>query len=124
MTVMVQISSIATSVMVPLVGAGVITLEQVFPYTIGANIGTTVTAMLAALATGNPASVTVAFSHLIFNLTASALIYLPPPIRAIPLTLARALGRLGSRNRLLAGIYIALFFFALPLLLLLATGTL
>ena len=99
MTVMVQSSSITTSVMVPLVGAGVITLEQVFPYTIGANIGTTVTAMLAALSTGSPAAVAVAFSHLIFNLTASAIIYLPPPIRAIPLTLAKALGRLGSQNR-------------------------
>ncbi len=124
MTVMVQSSSITTSVMVPLVGAGVITLEQVFPYTIGANIGTTVTAMLAALSTGNAAAVTVAFSHLIFNLTASAIIYLPPPIRAIPLALAKALGRLGSQNRLLAGLYIAMLFFGLPLLLLLATGTL
>jgi sodium-dependent phosphate cotransporter len=124
MTVMVQSSSITTSVMVPLVGAGIITLEQVFPYTIGANIGTTVTAMLAALSTGSPASVTVAFSHLIFNLSASAVVYLPPPIRAIPLALARALGRVGSRNRLLAAVYIAVFFFGLPLLLLLVTGTL
>ena len=124
MTVMVQSSSITTSVMVPLVGAGIVTLEQVFPYTIGANIGTTVTAMLAALSTGSPASITVAFSHLIFNLSASALIYVPPPMRAIPLRLARALGRLGSANRLLAALYIALFFFGLPLLLLLVTGTL
>jgi sodium-dependent phosphate cotransporter len=124
MTVMVQSSSITTSVMVPLVGAGIVTLEQVFPYTIGANIGTTVTAMLAALSTGNPAAVTVAFSHLIFNLSASTIIYLPPPIRAVPLKLAKALGRLGSRNRLLAAVYIALFFFALPLLLLFSTDTL
>jgi sodium-dependent phosphate cotransporter len=124
MTVMVQSSSITTSVMVPLVGAGVVTLEQVFPYTIGANIGTTVTAMLAALSTGSPASVTVAFAHLLFNLSATVLIYLPPPIRAIPLGLARMLGRVGSENRILAGVYIVVFFFAVPLLLLLVTGTL
>lgn len=123
-TVMVQSSSITTSLMVPLVGAGVVTLEQVFPFTIGANVGTTITAMLAALATGNAAAVTVAFSHLVFNLTAAMLIYLPPPLRAIPLRLSRALGRLGSRNRILAGIYILLVFFGLPLALLFVFGTL
>lgn len=123
-TVMVQSSSITTSLMIPLVGAGVVTLEQVFPFTIGANVGTTVTAMLAALATGNAAAVTVAFSHLIFNVTAALLIYLPPPMRAIPLGLARGLGRLGSRHRILAGTYILVVFFGLPLALLFLSGTL
>ncbi len=124
MTVMVQSSSITTSVMVPLVGAGVVSLAQVFPFTIGANIGTTITAMLAALATGSPAAVTVAFSHLFFNVTASLLIYLPRPVRAIPLALARGLGRLGGRNRLLAGAYLLLVFYGLPVLLLIISGTL
>ena len=124
MTVMVQSSSITTSVLVPLIGAGIVTLEQAFPYTIGANVGTTITALLAALATGQPAALTVALAHLVFNLTAGLLIYVPPPIRAIPLALAKALGRLGARNRLLAGIYILVVFFGLPLSLLFVTGTL
>ncbi len=124
MTVMVQSSSITTSVLVPLIGAGIVTLEQAFPYTIGANVGTTITALLAALATGEPAALTVALAHLVFNLTAGLLIYVPPPVRAIPLALAKALGRLGARNRLLAGIYILVVFFGLPLSLLFVTGTL
>ncbi len=124
MTVMVQSSSITTSVMVPLVGAGIVTLEQVFPFTIGANIGTTITAMLAALAIGSPAAVTVAFAHVVFNVTATLLIYVPPPIRRIPLAMARGLGRLGSRNRWLAAAYIIVVFFLVPLLLLLMSGTL
>ena len=124
MTVMVQSSSITTSVMVPLVGAGIVTLRQAFPFTIGANIGTTITALLAALATGVPAALTVALGHLIFNITASVVIYVPPPVRAIPLALARGLGRLAGRNRLLAGVYIVVVFFGLPLLLLFLTGTL
>jgi len=123
-TVMVQSSSITTSLMVPLVGAGVVTLEQIFPFTIGANIGTTVTAMLAALSTGSPAAVSVALSHLIFNLSAAVLIYVPKPIRAIPLTLAKTLGKMAARNRLLAAAYILVFFFGLPILLLLLTGAL
>jgi sodium-dependent phosphate cotransporter len=108
--------------MIPLVGAGVVTLEQLFPYTIGANVGTTITAMLAALSTGNPAAVTVAFSHLLFNMAGALLIYIPRPIRALPLAGARYLGRLASRRRVLAGVYILFFFYGLPLLLLLLTG--
>ncbi len=123
-TVMVQSSSVTTSLMVPLVGAGVVTLEQMFPYTVGANIGTTVTALLAALSTGSPAAVSVALAHLVFNLSASLLIYLPPPVRAIPLNLARRLGALSARRRILAAVYIVVVFYGLPLLLLFAFGKL
>jgi sodium-dependent phosphate cotransporter len=48
-TVLVQSSSITTSVLTPLVGVGCIQLEQMFPLTLGANIGTTVTGLLASL---------------------------------------------------------------------------
>ncbi len=122
-TVMVQSSSITTSVVIPLVGAGVVTVEQIFPFTIGANIGTTITAMLAALATGNPAAVTVAFAHLMFNITGTALIYPFKVIRAIPLAMARWLADLAVRNRALAIAYILGVFYGLPLLLLFVTGT-
>jgi hypothetical protein len=66
----------------------------------------------------------VAFSHLLFNFAASLIIYVPAPMRAIPLALARKMGELGSQNRLLAALYILVFFYGLPLLLLFATGTL
>ncbi|MCH7825547.1 MAG: Na/Pi symporter [Acidobacteria bacterium] len=122
MTVMVQSSSITTSAIVPLVGAGIVTLEQLFPFTVGANVGTTITAMLAALSTGSPAAVAVAFSHLIFNLSGTLIIYVPPMMRRIPLALAAALGRLGSRNRVLAGVYIIVVFYGIPLLLLFISG--
>ncbi len=122
MTVMVQSSSITTSTMVPLVGAGIVKLEQLFPFTIGANIGTTITSMLAALSTGSPAAVAVAFAHLLFNMSAALIIYVPPPMRAVPLALARALGKLGSSNRVLAGVYIVVVFYGIPLLLLFFSG--
>lgn len=122
MTVMVQSSSITTSVMVPLVAASIVTLEQVFPFTIGANIGTTVTALVAALSTGSSAAVTVAFAHLIFNLTGTAIVFVPPPVRAVPLALARGLGRMAGRNRLYPVAYVLLVFFILPFLLILLSG--
>jgi sodium-dependent phosphate cotransporter len=123
MTVMVQSSSITTSVMIPLVAAGIVSLEQVFPFTVGANLGTTVTALIAALSTGSVEAVTVAFSHLMFNLSGTVVVYVPPPIRRIPIVVARALGRLTVRNRLYAIAYVVVLFFLLPFLLILLSGT-
>ena len=120
MTVLVQSSSSTTSMVIPLIGAGVLTLEQVFPYTLGANVGTTVTAMLAALATGNIAAVTVAFAHLIFNVTGILLIYPLRVVRAIPLRLARGLAELTSRSRVYAFVYVGAVFYLIPFLLILA----
>ncbi len=68
-TLMAQSSSITTSLIVPMAGAGILTLVQIFPYTLGANIGTTITAMLASLVTGNVSAVVVAFAHLNFNIS-------------------------------------------------------
>jgi solute carrier family 34 (sodium-dependent phosphate cotransporter) len=124
MTVMVQSSSITTSVMIPLVGAGVVTLERLFPLTIGANLGTTVTAMLAALATGNATAISVAFSHVLFNAVGAGVLYPLPWVRRIPLALARGLGALASRRRWLAAVYVLVVFFGIPLLLLVTVGRL
>jgi len=122
MTVMVQSSSITTSIMVPLVGAGVVTLEQLFPLTLGANLGTTVTAMLAALSTGDPTAISVSLAHVLFNLTGAVLLYPLPPVRKIPLAMARGLGAIAAKRRWLAAVYVALVFFALPIALLFLTG--
>lgn len=118
-TAMVQSSSITTSLVVPFVGAGILTLEQIFPYTLGANIGTTVTAMLASLSTGNVLAVTVAFAHLFFNVAGIIIVYPIPAIRRIPMMMARALANLASRSRFYAVAYVALAFYVMPLLLIL-----
>ncbi len=121
LTVAVQSSSITTSLVVPLVGAGLLQLRQVFPYMLGANIGTTVTAMLAALSTTNPAAVTVAFAHLMFNITGISLILPIKFLRDIPLGLARWMADKAVENRWIPLIYIGLVFFILPLILILIT---
>jgi sodium-dependent phosphate cotransporter len=121
-TAMVQSSSITTSVMVPLVAAGIVSLEQLFPLTIGANLGTTVTAMLAALSTGNAAAISVALSHVLFNATGAVVLYPIPIVRRIPLVLARGLGSVASRHRWLALLYVAFVFFGVPLLMLAVAG--
>jgi len=85
MTFVVQSSSVTTSLIVPLAGAGIVKLRKIYPYTLGANIGTTGTALLAALATGNPVAVTAAFAHLVFNIFGISIFY---PLKKIPLALA------------------------------------
>jgi sodium-dependent phosphate cotransporter len=118
-TVMVQSSSITTSLLVPLAGAGLITLRQAFPITIGANVGTTVTAALAALAVTGPNArwgVTIALVHLLFNLSATILIYPVDRIRDIPLTAARRLAAVAVRSRKYALLYVVILFYGLPLL--------
>lgn len=119
-TVMVQSSSITTSLLVPLAGAGIITLAQAFPITIGANIGTTITALLAALAVTGPNArwgITIALVHLLFNLSATLLIYPIPRIRNIPLTAARRLAAVAIHSRKYALLYVVLLFYVLPALL-------
>ena len=120
LTVMVQSSSITTSLVVPLAGAGVLTLQKIFPFTLGANIGTTVTALLAAL-TGTVAALIAAISHLLFNIFGILIIYCIPQLRAIPLMLAEKISELSVKNKFIPIIYLLIMFGAIPLSIILLT---
>lgn len=111
-TAIIQSSSVTISMAVPLAGAGLLTLRQLFPYALGANIGTTVTAILAALVTGSVAAVQVAFAHTLFNSIGAMIWY---PLRVVPLTLASRLGTFCARHRVFAVLFVIVVFFAIPL---------
>lgn len=116
LTAAVQSSSITTSLMVPLVATGKVSLQKSFPFIIGANIGTTVTALIAALFKSE-AAISIALVHFLFN-SFGVLLFLPyKPLRRIPGLLAGRFGRLTQRNRLIGFLYIVLMFFLLPFLL-------
>jgi len=121
LTIMVQSSSITTSLVVPLAGAGVLTLKKIFPFTLGANIGTTVTALLAAL-TGTVAALVAAISHLLFNIFGIAIIYGIPQLRAIPLFLAEKISELAVKNKFIPLVYLLIVFGAIPLSIILLTS--
>ena len=114
LTIMVQSSSITTSTIVPLAGAGIVSLRQIYPFTLGANIGTTVTALLAAL-TLNVTALVAAFAHLFFNLAGILLIYLNPLLSNIPLRAAEWVAEKSYKNKFIPIIYLIIFFFILPL---------
>lgn len=111
LTALVQSSSITTSIVVPLIGAGVISIPQIYPYLLGANVGTTITAFLASFITGSPAAVTVAFAHLVFNVFGIAVFW---PLKAIPIWLAEKLSVLTQKSRLVPIAYILVMFFIIP----------
>jgi len=126
LTVIVQSSSVTTSLAVPLVGAGILTIHQVLPYTMGANIGTTVTALLASLAayaaanSADPEAVRtatlgieVAFHHVLFNVIGVAMLWW---IRPVPIGIATSFARLAQWNRLVPLAYIVVTFYLAPFL--------
>ena len=119
-TVMVQSSSITTSVLVPLAGAGMIGVAQVFPITLGANVGTTITALIASMAAPaatRTAAIEIALVHLLFNLLGILIFYPLPALRELPLAAARKLSKLAVRSRKLAIIYVLGLFYGLPAIL-------
>lgn len=110
LTVAVQSSSIPTALAIPLAGAGILKLIQVYPFNLGANLGTTMTAFLAALATGEALPVVAAFAHVTFNILGILFIWTIPAVRQLPLTAATAIAQRTARNRafpvaLFAGVY-------------------
>ena len=126
LTVLVQSSSITTSIAVPLVGAGVLTIWQVMPYTMGANIGTTITALIASLAALAAADVAdtaaytqaflgleLAFHHVLFNVIGVAIVWW---IRGIPIKMAQIFSVIAMRNKLIPLFYIIIVFYLIPFL--------
>ncbi|XP_078688076.1 sodium-dependent phosphate transport protein 2B-like [Branchiostoma floridae x Branchiostoma belcheri] len=117
MTFLVQSSSIFTSALTPLVAVGVINLKRAYPLTLGANIGTTTTAILAALASsgdGLVRSLQLALCHFFFNVSGIILWYPLPPLRNVPIGLAKKLGNTTAKYRWFAIVYLILMFFLLP----------
>ena len=115
-TISVQSSSITTSVLVPLAASGVLTLQNIYPVTLGANVGTTVTALLASLATGSPAAVTVAIVHTLFNISGILVFYPFQKLRQIPINLANRISDIAAERRSLALAYTLIAFVIVPLL--------
>jgi len=124
-TVLVQSSSTTTSLMVPLAGTGKFRLKQIYPFTLGANIGTTITGLLAATAaTGANAifALQIALVHLSFNILAVVVIFGIPFLRHIPLAGANRLAKISADNKLIALGYVLGVYFGIPFLLIWVFG--
>lgn len=116
MTFIVQSSSVFTSAITPLIGLGVISIERAYPLTLGSNIGTTTTAILAALASPREklsSSFQIALCHFFFNIS-GILLWYPLPCMRLPIRMAKALGNRTAKYRWFAVLYLLVCFLLLP----------
>jgi len=113
-TIVVQSSSVTTSSLTPLCGIGVLPLAKMLPMTLGANIGTTATALIASIAAFTHDAVHIALCHLFFNII-GILIWFPVPImRRLPLGAAKLLGLYASHYRGFPAVYVLVAFVGVP----------
>ena len=111
-TIAVQSSSVTTSLMVPIAGAGAVKLRRVFPFMLGCNIGTTVTGVIAATANPTAGAVTVAVSHVLFNMFDNGIWY---PFKMIPIRLAKWYSGVASRSPRYALFFLLTIFVIIPI---------
>lgn len=117
MTLAVQSSGITNSIMVPLVAAGVLSLPNAFPVILGADLGTTATALIASLASDSPEALVIAMAHVVINF-AGIFIFYPMRVREIPISMAKRLSRVAVANKTWVAVYIVGLFVATPVLIL------
>lgn len=116
-TCLAQSSSVTTSTMVPFAGSGTLTTRDIYPMTLGANVGTTTTAIIAALAVGSDggrAALTMALVHLLFNVFGIILIYVLPFLRNTPVWCAEKMGKLASEHKTIAAVWVLGVFIIIP----------
>ena len=116
-TVLVQSSSTTTSLVVPLAATGAFTLAQVYPFTLGANIGTCITALLAATAVSGARALPaleIAMVHLLYNVLGVAVIYSIPWLSRLPMLGAEWLSTFACEHKVLGFMYVITVFFIIP----------
>jgi sodium-dependent phosphate cotransporter len=114
-TAAIRSSTVTTSVVVPIVAKRVVSLKLAAPFIMGANMGTTITAFIAATLNSNTSGgITIAIAHLLFNFTGVLLFFPIRVLRKLPIELASYLGKLTLKYRLVGFVYILVTFFFIP----------
>lgn len=113
-TMVIQSSSVVTSTITPLVGLDLVTLERMYCITVGANMGTTTTALIAAVATGDPRSLQISLCHVFFNISGFLLWFPIPFMRKVPQKMATLLGKVTAKYRWFSIFYLICLFAIIP----------
>jgi solute carrier family 34 (sodium-dependent phosphate cotransporter) len=116
-TAAIRSSTITSSVVVPIVAKKITTLHRAAPFIMGANIGTTITAFIAAMMKSNTSAISIAIAHFLFNLVGVLVFFPVPVLQELPLRMARALGQVTLKYRFAGFVFILLTFFLLPFIL-------
>jgi sodium-dependent phosphate cotransporter len=112
-TAAIRSSSVTTSLVVPLVAKKIVKLKKAVPFILGANIGTTLTAFIAAMFNSN-AAISIAIAHFLFNFIGVLIFSFIPIVKDVPIRLASGLGRQTLKYRLVGFLYVMVMFFFVP----------
>lgn len=115
-TAAIQSSSVTTSLVVPLVATQKLKLRNVFPFIIGANLGTTITALIAA-SFSSKIALSIALTHLLVNLFGAILFMSFGKLRAYLVSFTKRFSIVFTTRRILGLAYILFTFFLIPFLL-------
>lgn len=113
-TAAIRSSTITTSIVVPIVAKKIVKVRMAAPFIMGANVGTTITAFIAAMLTSNNSAINIAIVHFLFNFIGVMLFFPIPAMKEIPIRLSAALGKLTLRYRIAGFLFILLTFFIIP----------
>ncbi|PIB35065.1 hypothetical protein BFP72_06470 [Reichenbachiella sp. 5M10] len=114
LTAVIQSSSITTTIIVPLGATEKIKIAKLFPYIVGANVGTTITALIAAL-NKSEAAMNIALVHFLFNAIGAIIFLIIPILKTLPILYARKFGMMTMQYKVVGFFYILFIFFVLPL---------
>jgi solute carrier family 34 (sodium-dependent phosphate cotransporter) len=113
-TAAIRSSTITTSLVVPIVAKKVVKMRMAAPFIMGANMGTTITAFIAAMVNSNNSAINIAVAHFLFNFIGVLLFFPVPALKELPIRLSISLGKLTLRYRIAGFIFILLTFFIIP----------
>jgi len=119
LTFLVGSSSVTTSFAIPLLGTGIIDLEDAYPYVLGTALGTTIdpSQMYGYLA-GGMVGMMLGLAHVLLNVFC-VIVWLLLPLKTIPITLAKRTGAYIASHRrsylYLIG-YVLIIFYITPLI--------
>jgi sodium-dependent phosphate cotransporter len=100
-----------------LAGTGIFKIREIYPFTLGANIGTCITSLLAATAISGPTAIfalQIAIVHLVYNTLGVIVIYGIKFLRELPILGAETLAAVATERKAIAVAYVLGVFFLLP----------
>lgn len=116
-TAAVQASSITVSSLLPFAVSKSLKLREILAITLGANVGTTLMALITALAVPGSLgayAVQAGLVHVTFNTTGTLLVLLIRPLRDLLIRMAELSGRLAARGYSYAASALLLGYFLIP----------
>lgn len=127
MTAIVQASSVTVSSLLPFAASKSLKLREILSITLGANVGTTIMALLTAFAVPGSMgtfALQAALVHITYNLVSALVVLFVRPVREWLIRCAQASGRLAARGYSVSAIALAVGYFVLPALVILAYSVL